>query len=70
PANAGSCSLQRADANDGGGIIEAEIHLAKRRNLFRQTEPSLFTIRLLRWKAVVLVGYGRTVHPNPLSHNR
>ncbi|MDH7804563.1 hypothetical protein P3T31_004631 [Rhizobium sp. AN70] len=31
--------LQRADANDGGGIIEAEIHLAKRPKLFRQTEP-------------------------------
>ncbi|WP_205929023.1 hypothetical protein, partial [Rhizobium leguminosarum] len=27
--------------NDGGGIIEAEIHLAKRPKLFRQTEPAL-----------------------------
>ncbi|MGO7079335.1 hypothetical protein ACCT03_37025, partial [Rhizobium johnstonii] len=26
---------------DGGGIIEAEIHLAKRPKLFRQTEPAL-----------------------------
>ncbi|WP_205920317.1 hypothetical protein, partial [Rhizobium leguminosarum] len=31
----------RADTNDGGGIIEAEIHLAKRPKLFRQTEPAL-----------------------------
>ncbi|WP_205928988.1 hypothetical protein, partial [Rhizobium leguminosarum] len=29
------------DTNDGGGIIEAEIHLAKRPKLFRQTEPAL-----------------------------
>ncbi|MCP2136111.1 transposase InsO family protein [Rhizobium sp. SLBN-94] len=33
--------LQRAGTNDGGGIIEAEIHLAKRPKLFRQTEPPL-----------------------------
>ncbi|RAS02512.1 putative transposase [Ensifer adhaerens] len=33
--------LQRARANNGGGIIEAEIHLAKRPKLFRQTEPPL-----------------------------
>ncbi|MDX0765470.1 hypothetical protein GOD36_24995, partial [Sinorhizobium medicae] len=26
---------------DGGSIIEAEIHLAKRPKLFRQTEPAL-----------------------------
>jgi hypothetical protein len=32
PADAGSGLLQRADTNDGGGMIEAEIHLAKRRN--------------------------------------
>ncbi|MBB4145961.1 hypothetical protein GGQ72_004529, partial [Rhizobium rhizoryzae] len=33
---------QRARTNNGGGIIEAEIHLAKRPKLFRQTEPPLF----------------------------
>ncbi|MBB4408717.1 hypothetical protein GGE29_004372 [Agrobacterium tumefaciens] len=31
--------LQRAGTNDGGGIIEAGIHLAKRPKLVRQTEP-------------------------------
>ncbi|WP_210212872.1 hypothetical protein, partial [Sinorhizobium meliloti] len=33
--------LQRADTDDGGSIIKAEIHLAKRPKLFRQTEPAL-----------------------------
>ncbi|WP_210171782.1 hypothetical protein, partial [Rhizobium sp. Root1203] len=37
--------LQRAGTNDGGGIIEAEIHLAKRPKLFRQTEPPLIESR-------------------------
>ncbi len=37
----GSGLLQRADTDDGGSIIEAEIHLAKRSKLFRQTEPPL-----------------------------
>ncbi|MFD1199934.1 hypothetical protein ACFQ3K_16695, partial [Brucella gallinifaecis] len=41
PADAGSGLLQRADTNDGGGIIAAEIHLTKRPKLFRQTEPPL-----------------------------
>ena len=36
-------------ANDGGGIIEAEIHLAKRPKLFRQTEPPLETAGELTW---------------------
>ncbi|WP_210214406.1 hypothetical protein, partial [Sinorhizobium medicae] len=35
--------LQRADTDDGGSIIEAEIHLAKRPKLFRQTEPALIS---------------------------
>ncbi|WP_210214685.1 hypothetical protein, partial [Sinorhizobium medicae] len=38
--------LQRADTDDGGSIIEAEIHLAKRPKLFRQTEPALSHHRL------------------------
>jgi putative transposase len=33
--------LQSAAANPGGGIIEAEIHLATARKLFKQTEPPL-----------------------------
>lgn len=33
--------LQRPDTDDGGRIIEAEIHLAKRPKLSRQTEPPL-----------------------------
>jgi hypothetical protein len=37
----GNALIQRAGTNDGGGIIEAEIHLAKRPKLFRQTEPAL-----------------------------
>jgi transposase InsO family protein len=41
PADAGSGLLQRADSNDGGGRIEAEIHLAQRPKQFRQTEPPL-----------------------------
>ncbi|WP_210214367.1 hypothetical protein, partial [Sinorhizobium meliloti] len=36
--------LQRADTDDGGSIIKAEIHLAKRPKLFRQTEPALSMI--------------------------
>jgi hypothetical protein len=28
-------------SDEGGGIIEAEIHLTKRPKLFRQTEPAL-----------------------------
>ncbi|WP_235902058.1 hypothetical protein [[Ochrobactrum] quorumnocens] len=34
--------VQRADTNDGGGIIEAVIHLAKRPKLFRLTVPLLY----------------------------
>ncbi|MFA7416863.1 MAG: hypothetical protein WC048_20565, partial [Rhizobium sp.] len=44
PADTGSGLLQRAGTNDGGGIIEAEIHLAKRPKLFRQTEPPLLKV--------------------------
>jgi putative transposase len=33
--------LQRASTNDGGGMMEAETHLAKRPKLLRQTEPPL-----------------------------
>src|SRR5690606_33140222 len=43
-SNTGSGLLQRADANDGGGIIEAEIHLTKRPKLCRQAEPLLSEI--------------------------
>ncbi|PRX03202.1 UNVERIFIED_ORG: Tn3 transposase DDE domain-containing protein [Martelella mediterranea] len=43
PEDAGSGLLQRADTDDGGSIIEAEIHLEKRPKLFKQTEPALFT---------------------------
>ncbi|WP_210214688.1 hypothetical protein, partial [Sinorhizobium medicae] len=45
--------LQRADTDDGGSIIEAEIHLAKRPKLFRQTEPAL---------------YGRVSPPEAMKH--
>jgi site-specific recombinase XerC len=34
--------LQRADTDQGRGIIEAEIHLAIRSKLFRQTELPLY----------------------------
>ncbi|TCQ95026.1 hypothetical protein EDF70_1313, partial [Neorhizobium sp. JUb45] len=34
----------RAGTDDGGGIIEAEIHLTKRPKLFRQTEPPLNSV--------------------------
>lgn len=40
-ADTGSGLLRRARTNDGSGIIEPEIHLAKRLKLFRQTEPPL-----------------------------
>ncbi len=41
PADAGSGLLQRANTDDGGSIVEAEIHLEKRPKLFKQTEPPL-----------------------------
>jgi hypothetical protein len=34
--------LTKYGANDGGSTIEADIHLEKRPELFRQTEPPLF----------------------------
>ncbi|MBW8299958.1 MAG: hypothetical protein K0M60_10180 [Hydrogenophaga sp.] len=40
---------ERAGTNEGGGIIEAEIHLAKRPKLFRQTEPALTAPSIHPW---------------------
>ena len=42
--SAGSGLLQRAGTDDGGGTIEAEIHLTRRPKLFKQTEPTLLVL--------------------------
>lgn len=43
-ARCGSGGRRGADANDGGSIIAAEVHLAKRPKLFKRTESPLSLI--------------------------
>ncbi len=59
--NTGSGLLQRAETNDGGGIIEAEIHLAKSPKLFRQTEPPLRPVRKRKLIDGMLVDWGISI---------
>ncbi|WP_210212875.1 hypothetical protein, partial [Sinorhizobium meliloti] len=75
--------LQRADTDDGGSIIKAEIHLAKRPKLFRQTEPALPSVLPLErvdfigfWKPLknksepLTSTHGRALHLNTLPGRR
>lgn len=57
PADAGSGLLQHAGTDDGGSIIEVEIHLAKRPKPFKQTVPPL-TILLMIGLLFVLMLIG------------